>query len=76
MARFELLATALNIDEEPVRKRALLLHYAGEQVYDIYETFTDAQKGVNDQAGYETLKDSLTTYFEPKKHIELEVFKF
>ena len=76
LARFELLATAMNIDGEPVRKRALLLHYAGEQVYDIYETFTDAQKGGNDQNGYDTLKESLTTYFEPKKHIEFEVFKF
>ena len=38
--RLELLFTGMNINDSG-RKRALLLHYAGETVFDIYE----AEKG-------------------------------
>jgi hypothetical protein len=40
VARLENLLTGMNITNGD-RKRALLLHYAGEHVYDIY----DAEKG-------------------------------
>ena len=76
LARFDVLVTALNLQNNAVRKRALLLHYAGENVYEIYETFTDAQKGGDDEAGYQTLKTSLTTYFEPKKNVDYETYIF
>ena len=76
LARFEVLVTALNLQNSPQRKRALLLHYAGEHVYGIYDTFSDEQKGGDDEAGYQTLKASFTTYFEPKKNIDYETFVF
>ena len=75
LARFELMLTGMNITAA-ARKRALLLHYAGEEVYDIYDTFSDDQKGADDNAGYETLKTSLTTYFEPHKNVDYETYKF
>ena len=76
LARFEVLMTALDLQDNALRKRALLLHYAGEQVYEIFETFSDAQKGGDDEEGYQTLKTSLTTYFEPKKNVDYETFIF
>ena len=68
--RLELLFTGLNIDNDD-RKRALLLHYAGEKVYDIYQ----AEKG-NDAATYEATKTCLKSYFEPKKNVQMEIYRF
>ena len=76
IARFEILVTPMDLDDEPKRKKALLLHYAGEEVFDIYDTFTVAKKGGEDEAGYQTLKKSLADHFEPKKHLDFEIFKF
>ena len=76
MARFELLASAMDLADKFKRKKALLLHYAGEEVFDIYDTFTDAKKGGDDEAGYKTLIKSLSDHFEPKKHLDFEIFKF
>ncbi|XP_062585044.1 uncharacterized protein K02A2.6-like [Saccostrea cucullata] len=53
------------------RKRALLLHYAGETVYDIYE----AEKK-NSEPTYEATKGILKKYFEPKKNTQMEIYKF
>jgi len=53
------------------RKRALLLHYAGETVYDIYI----AEKG-DTAATYEATKKVLTDYFMPKVNVQMEIFKF
>ena len=39
IARFELLMTAMDLDNKPKRKKALLLHNAGGEVYDIFDTF-------------------------------------
>lgn len=68
--RLENLFIGLKIDNED-RKRALLLHYAGETVYDIY----DAEKGQT-EATYTATKQVLKTYFEPKKNTQMEVYKF
>ena len=46
LARFENMLEALNIQEAP-RKKAMLLHYAGEDVIEIYE-------GLNLDAGRNT----------------------
>jgi hypothetical protein len=51
VGRLENLLVGLNITNDE-RKRALLLHYAGERVYDIY----DAEKG-----------DTGTSYDDTKK---------
>ena len=76
LARFEMLVHAMDVQDEPIRKKALLIHYAGEDVFDIFETFTDAQKGGDDEDGYKTLCKSLTDYFNPKKNIDFETVKF
>ncbi|CAG2223866.1 unnamed protein product [Mytilus edulis] len=70
VSRLENLFVGLKIENEE-RKRALLLHYAGESVYDIY----DAEKGET-EASYTATKQVLTTYFEPKKNTQMEVYKF
>ena len=86
-AKLENLMCALNITDD-ARKTALLLHYAGDEVYEIYEAFTAEQKGVGatlpgpnegDPAvlnAYSTLNKSFTTYFTPKQNTSFEVFKF
>jgi Fe-S cluster assembly scaffold protein SufB len=57
--------------EDTERKRALLLHYAGERVYDIY----DAEKK-DTEATFEATKKVLKDYFDPKKNIQMEIYKF
>ena len=70
MGRLENLFVGLNIDDDG-RKRALLLHYAGERVYDIYDT----EKGDSD-ATYAGTKTVLKTYFDPKRNVQMEIFNF
>ena len=65
--RLENLFTAMKITEQP-RKKAMLLHYAGEDVNDIYETFTDTT--------YDAAKAILDAYFTPKKNLTFEVYNF
>ena len=62
----------MNVDDNDARQRALLLHYAGEQVYDIFETLTDT--GESDD--FDKACEKLTAYFSPKKNIEYEVYVF
>lgn len=48
----------MNIDSRK-RKKALLLHYAGDQVFEVYETL-----GLNnDDSKYDEVKRRLTEYF-------------
>ena len=57
------------------RKRALLLHYAGECVHDIY----DAKKSsyaADTASTYEGTKIILNKYFTPKINVQMEVFNF
>ena len=54
--------------DNDARQRALLLHYAGEQVYDIFETLTDT--GESDD--FDKACEKLTAYFSQKKNIEYE----
>lgn len=63
VSRLENLFVGLRIENDD-RKRSLLLHYAGESVYDIY----DIEKGAT-EATYAVL----TTYFEPKKNTQMVV---
>ena len=43
LAKFENLVCALDITSD-ARKKALLLHYGGEEIYKIYESFSDVKK--------------------------------
>ena len=67
--RFENLLIGMDIKDKK-RQRALLLHYAGEEVNEIFETLTNTG---DDYAG---AKGKLDAYFAPKKNTEFEVYKF
>ena len=72
--RLENLFVGVNITNDG-RKRALLLHYAGECVHDIY----DAEKSsyaADIASTYEGTKVILNTYFMPKINVQMEVFNF
>ena len=63
--RFENFLLALNITD-PSRRKAMLLHYSGEGVYEIFSSLTlaVAAEGVNE---YDHAKSALNDYFSPKK---------
>ena len=67
--RLENLFVAAAIADEK-RQRALLLHYGGQDIYDIYETLE------NTGEDFTTLKTKLTEHFEPKKNKEYAVYVF
>ena len=60
--------TAQAVDKD-VRKRALLLHIGGEEVFEIAET---------EEMGntYTELKTALTKYFDPQRNVGYEIFTF
>ena len=66
----ENLFVGMNLKDD-TRKRALLLHYFGESVHDIYE----AEKG-NSPATYDKTKKVLSVYFAPKRNVQMEIFNF
>lgn len=70
VSRLDTLFCGMNIAEDD-RKRALLLHYAGERVYDIY----DAEKADTEETNVAT-KKVLTDYFSPKVNTQMEIYKF
>ena len=55
------------------KKKALLLHYAGEDVYNIFETLT---LEAGDADVYIKAKNALVTYFKPKVNHEYEKYVF
>lgn len=54
-----------------LRKKGMLLHYAGEEVFDLSETL-----GVAANTSFEETKTVLNTYFVPQRNTEYEVFVF
>ena len=79
MDKPENLFVALDTDSDKKRK-ATLLHYAGDKVFDIYHSFTDHQKAREDGSTipneYEMTKKSLTDHFTPQKNTSYKIFKF
>ena len=75
LARFDVLSKALHVTDGAQRK-AMLIHYAGEEVFDIFETFNTEQKGSEDNEGYQVLCDSLTKHFQLRKNIDFERYRF
>ncbi|KAK3092457.1 hypothetical protein FSP39_003031 [Pinctada imbricata] len=69
--RLENLFVGMKISDNK-RRRALLLHYAGEEVYDIFDTLTDTGNDEN----YDQAKECLKQYFEPKVNKEYERYVF
>ncbi|XP_071124184.1 uncharacterized protein [Mytilus edulis] len=66
---FKNLLVGMNIKDK-VRQRALHLHYAGEEVNDIFDTLQETGED------YDTALTKLTEYFAPKKNVEYEIYKF
>lgn len=60
---------AFNVTENK-QKRALLLHYAGEEVMDVFDTLGDTR------TDYDTAKTKLNAYMAPKRNVEYEQFVF
>lgn len=54
------------------RKRYMLLHYTGEEVYNIFDTLQDTGTS-ND---YTIAKQTLEDHFNPQKNVEFEIYKF
>ena len=71
MKRFNNSMAAMDVKEES-RKRALLLHYSGEEVNDLFDTLPDTGED-ND---YKEACEALTRYFTPKRNVSFEIFKF
>ncbi|XP_064472857.1 uncharacterized protein K02A2.6-like [Ornithodoros turicata] len=65
IARFENFLLAANITD-PARKRAMLLHYAGEEVYDVFQTLP------NTETDFDTAVTRLKEHFAPKKNAVFE----
>ena len=72
LQRFNNLMTAIRVDNM-VRKRALLLHYVGVEVFDIFDTLPKAETG---KAKDFEKTAALTKYFSLRKNIEFEVHIF
>ena len=53
-------------------KKALPLHYAGDEVFEIYGTIDNT----GDEKGFDETKQALTNYFKPKVNTEFEIFEF
>lgn len=88
LAKLENILVALDITSD-ARKKALLIHYGGDDVFEIVHSMTDEKKGVGATKNigtdtnpeivpnaYEVIKQSLTDYFTPKKNTAYETFKF
>ena len=72
--RLDNLFVGLNITND-ARKRALLLHYAGERVHEIF----DAEKSQHDaelSTTYDGTKEILNTYFIPQTNLQMEIYNF
>ena len=77
--RFENLMTAMNVTA-PARKKAMLLHLAGEGVYGIYDGLivpdvpVDADPTENNV--YIAARKALDDHFSPKKNADFEIYNF
>eukprot|EP00794_Sanderia_malayensis_P010468 gene10468-biopygen7634 len=61
----------MNIKDD-TQKRAMLLHYAGPDVDEIFDTLQDTGKDKD----YKKAVDKLNDYFKPKTNTTYEVFNF
>ena len=77
--RFDNLLVAMNVTNN-ARKKALLLHLAGDAVFDIFSGLVidaipdDADPDVTN--AYTVAKTALDIYFSPKKNVEFERYTF
>ena len=74
LSRFQNLLVAMNVTDKK-RQRALLLHYAGEAVNEIFDTLPDTTAGEGDDP-LDKAVQALTNYFTPKQNREYEIYVF
>ena len=68
--RFQMMLEAFEIESDK-RRKALLLHSAGEEIFQIYSSFTN-----KDALKYNEVTQQISEYFTPRKCVEFEVYKF
>jgi len=71
LARFENLIVGMGIADAK-QKRALLLHYSGPEVDEIFDTL----EGTGEDEDYKTAVEKLTAHFNPQINTTYEVFSF
>ena len=71
LGRFKRLTIAMGITDDK-QKRALLLHYGGPEVDEIFETLQDVGKDKD----YNKAVEKLTAYFSPQVNTTYEVYNF
>ena len=69
--RFENYLAAMDI-KDATRKRAMMIHFAGEDVYKIFRTLEETGEAKD----YDIAKAKLTEYFKPQQNIEYERYVF
>ena len=69
LARFDNYLIAMDITAA-TRKKALLVHFAGESVADIYDTL------ISESDDYAATKTKLTNYFAPQVNLHYEIYMF
>ena len=72
LSRFQNLLVTMNVTAKK-RQRALLLHYAGEAVNEIFDTLPDTTAGDDDDPLDKAIQ-ALTNYFTPKQNREYEKY--
>jgi hypothetical protein len=82
--RFDNFLAALNITDD-ARRKALILHYGGEHVFEIFDTLnsnirvkTPATAGVAavNETIYEAARRALNDHFTPRVNTDFEMFTF
>ncbi|CAB4016981.1 Retrovirus-related Pol poly from transposon [Paramuricea clavata] len=73
VTRLERLLTAMNITDKK-QKKALMLHFAGPEVDEIFDTLEDPEGEAD--TDYEAAVGKLTKYFAPQTNIAYEVYNF
>ena len=68
--RFDIFLVARNINNAE-RKKAMLLHSAGEEVYDVYDSLQ-----IPAESTYDEFKTLLSEYFAPKRNMQYERYAF
>ncbi len=58
--------------ESKKRRKALLLHYSGDEVFEIHDTLPNT----GGDSDYDQTKQALETYFKPKVNEEFEIYEF
>jgi len=71
VARFQNMLRAFKIEEDE-QKKSMLLHFAGNELFEIHSTFTEEQKS----AGFEDTIKYFNDYFNPRKNTEYHIHLF